>query len=165
MISKSCASRMPICWYVQWICMLINQHSTGANPFGSCFVNSCFQVAPWARAAAEPAHSSLQMGRAEAFSCSWCLWVGFSFCQPAKSCNRSLWADPKTSWLSTCGQSRSFTGPGLLQQDRCWSQHICYPLWLWGAVGFILLYASEAVPWSSVICISRQLHVRGANLI
>lgn len=144
---------------------LINQHGTGANPFGSCFVNSCFQVAPRARAAAEPACSSLQMGRTVAFSCSWCLWVGFSFRQPAKSYSHVLWADPKTSRLNTRGQSRSFTGPGSLQQDLCWSQHICYPLWLWGAVGFILLFTSEAVPLSSVVCVSRQLHVSAANVI
>lgn len=145
--------------------MLIKQHDTGANPFGSCFVNSCFQVAPSSLTERSGRACALQMGYPlQLLAASGTRGLDFPFIsQPGAAV--AFHGLIQTSRLNTHGQSKSFTGPGPLQRDQCWSQCICYPLWLWGAVEFILLFTSVAIPWISAVLVNRQLYVSATNTI
>lgn len=108
--------------------MLIKQHGTGANPLGSCFVNSCFQVALSSLMERSGRACALQMGYPlQLLAASGTRGLDFPFVsQPGAAV--AFCGLIQTSWLNTHGQSKSFTGPGPLQQDQCWSQRICYPL-------------------------------------
>lgn len=90
--------------------MLINQHGTGANPVGLCFVNSCFQVAPCSRSERSGTASSLRSADglpAAAFSCIWCPGVGSSFHQLARSSSRVLGTDPNLTVEHTQAEQES----------------------------------------------------------
>lgn len=142
--------------------MLINQRGTGANPFGLWFVNLCFQVVPEARAEATPACCAPQMGHpSQRLATSGAWGLDFPFISwPGASV--TFWGRIQSSRLNTHGQSRTCPGPGPLQQDQCWSQRICSPLWLWGTIGFIRLFTS----YSLNLCGgSRQLYVSAMNAI
>lgn len=108
--------------------MLIKQHDTGASPFGSCFVNSCFQVAPSSLTERSGRACALQMGYPlQLLAASGTRGLDFPFIsQPGAAV--AFHGLIQTSRLNTHGQSKSFTGPGPLQRDQCWSQCICYPL-------------------------------------